>query len=328
MNRAKVQADGRLTLPKKFVEGCGLSPQQYVDLKDVELRKDGKSKRVFLRFLRDAGVAFIFAVVAEKFKPLQILGYDPDADHALLARLFGVGQGNSGALVPAANHPFRDPPGGALWYPTEGQNCTSYKGRFIPDYVLRETTKEPQIMPNDGIVLFGSQVSNLRTREYFGNWLRESPLLKVGTRNWQVTLHWNLYTPEPTPTMLRKQFGEEWITWSHRFGGISKHEQFESVSRGLDLQDDYLLVTVLPRGGAGPQRIVAFAGLHGPAQKATNILLSQPPIEVLRKIETKIGNEPYYQALFHVPLRKGDDGEFVPRSIELIEARKLTPNFS
>jgi hypothetical protein len=267
------------------------------------------------------------AAVFEVFKPFLPVAFDPDADQKLLTKLFGVvGRGGTGALVAAADHPFAKPPMGAEWYPTEARNCASYRTRFCGRYSLRQVRKDPEIMRADGLVLFGSQVSNYKTREYFGNWLRQEPQLEISTDDWQVKLHWTLYTPDYSQTMERWQFGEAWKTWHHRFGG-SQGEQFMSIETAGELQDDYLLVTALPRSANGRERIIVFAGLHGPGQKATNILLCDPPGSQLRAIERQIEGEPFYQTLFHVPLRKDNNGEFVPKQIELIQARILTPSF-
>jgi hypothetical protein len=95
-----------------------------------------------------------------------------------------------------------------------------------------------------------------------------------------------------------------------------------SPSPGDRLEEDYLLVTVLPRFADGPQRLVWFSGIHRPAQASLQSILTQPPMAELEKLRRKIGVSQYYQALFHVgvtattPSRRAFDlGPDVPREL-------------
>src|SRR5205807_2254726 len=148
--------------------GCDVS--KSIDLKDKELGAIGRGRRAFLRFLPHIPAALVAAVIYEEFiprhKPFISLIWDPDADQKLLESLFGVvGPSGTGALIAAADHPFKKPSQGDDWYPTEVRNCASYKTRFHDKCVLRPVSGDPDLMPNDGLVLFGSQVSNYKTRK-------------------------------------------------------------------------------------------------------------------------------------------------------------------
>jgi hypothetical protein len=320
----RVRKDGRVNLPKSLVEGCGLSPGDVVDLKDWELRGKGYGRRTFMRIVWGVGTLVSSLGAMEGIlSGLQRLGlYEPDADDKMLRRLFGLTGAQSGSLMPAANHPFKPPPSDMLGYPTEEACCEAYRQRFHADLTLREVRGCPELREDDAIVLFGSQVSNLNTRTLLGNPWRESPVLQIVQRGWRTSLHWNLITPADAPVVERKQFGGRWLTWSHRIVG-DDGSRFESVyQQGLQI-DDYLLVTSLPRYGSGPQRIVAMGGLHGAGQKASTVILRRPPMRELEKLDHKIGQEPYCQALFHVSVKQDQTGELVPGDISLVDAKVL-----
>jgi hypothetical protein len=303
-------------------------PSEIVDAADRELTKQGRSRRSVLRFLLTAagtGVAFV-AGVEGTLQFLKRIGvYDPDADQRLLQRLFGVGIGQTGALIPAANHPFK-PPDRAPWYPIEGDCCAAYRQRFLNDLRLTTVNGYPRIKPDDNIVVFGSQVSNLMTRGILGNPWRDKARLSINGQGWRTSLRWNLHSPSDAALIERKQFGSLWVSKNHSFVGSEGDVYRSSAPRG-DLEDDYLLVTSLPRQNRGSQRSIIFAAGHGPGQKAASTILATPPIKELEKVEKQIGGEPYYQALFYIPLRKDDTGEFCPKDVQLVKASKLEVAF-
>lgn len=305
-----------------------------VDLRDIEATKKGVQRRAFMWWLT-GGLTGLLAKVADTEGMLQFskrlssyVEYDPEADQACLERLFGIGSAPSGAVFPAANHPFKLPVGEC--YPTERDNCTAYRERFLKNISLRVVRGFPNAKPDDSLILFGSQVSNLNSRLLLGNPFNlDRPKLCVAkpADGWQARLRWNLYTPVGAPIISRQQFGAPWVTRNHFIGG-SKGETYESKRQDEVLEDDYLLITALPRFARGTQRIIVFAGCHGPGQKAATLLLRKSPSKQLQVLANKIAGEPYYQALFHVDLARDDEGEFFPKQAELIDAFPLDIEFS
>ena len=117
----------------------------------------------------------------------------------------------------------------------------------------------------------------------------------------RVELRWNLFPPPGTPTGTRQQYEENWV-----FGD---YQLFDFATR-RDIVDhastqDYLLVTALPRLGTGFQRLISFAGLHGPGQAGAMEWLRAPDPDDLVAIERKSGGSPDFQALFEVSAGRG-----------------------
>jgi hypothetical protein len=87
--------------------------------------------------------------------------------------------------------------------------------------------------------------------------------------------------------------------------------------------DDYLLITVLPRQAGRERRWIAFSGLHGPGSRAIDLILREPPTDLLHKAARQIGEAPFYQILLHVETAADERGEGFPCNPELVEARAL-----
>ncbi len=252
--------------------------------------------------------------------------FDIGADEQLLRQIYGVGVGGSAALVPAANHPWKRPPEGMSWYPTEEKCCEIFRSRFLKDYKLRTVTEYPQIKPDDSLYLYGSQVANLLTRALLGAPWQCEPILTVNTHEWSTELRWNLHSPSNAPLIERIQFGQFWQTLNHVI--VDRRGQPFQPRAGVGwMEDDYMLMTVLPRFAKGQQRIFIFAGIHGPGTLAGGLLMANPPMAELRKMMKQTCGEPYFQALFKVAVQQNGQGEYIPVSMELVEAEALRVSF-
>jgi hypothetical protein len=70
-------------------------------------------------------------------------------------------------------------------------------------------------------------------------------------------------------------------------------------------------------------RAIVFSGLHGPGSRAVDLVLREPPMDLLRGAVRQIGDARYYQMLLHVETREDERGEGHPCQPELVEARAL-----
>jgi len=302
------------------------SPDE-VDHLDHEAKKAGLSRRAFNRILAFSTGAVAFAASAAYLYEFTKKEFDFETDEDLLRQLFGIGAASSAALMPAGNHPWKEPPAGMPWYPFETASATAYRERFFRDASIRTVSGNPQVRPKDSIILFGSQVSNLNTRELMGNPWRDDPILSVQGEGWQADLRWNLHTPPSSPMTERVQFGEVWRTENHMFA--DRHGQPISPKAGIGwMEDDFLLVTVLPRYGSENQRIVVFSGIHAPGSQAAELLFRTPSSSDLRKLLKKVRREPFYQALFRVAVSRDASSQFVPTKLELVEGHCLEVRFA
>lgn len=320
--------------------GRSASIGKRISLTDRKLVEAGVHRRAFLRMTIDVantvvglgalgvGVLDLYNTISDQAKREQekLLANELSA----LSRLLGAGQSKSASLVAAANHPFKDPPDGLPCYPTEAGCVVKFKQRFLPvDVYVSEILDQPEhyseIRYDDSVVLFGSQVANLKTRSILGNPFLEKPIHLVhGELNdWETKLWWNLHTPESAPETKRTQFGGEWITKNGTFVG-SGVDSFTPKMEGESLAEDYLLTTVLPRFKRGPQRLVIFGAAHGPGSRAAALLLDKPPMKQLEQLGNKTDNAPYFQAMWHVKSFKDTrTGELLPAELTLCEAKRL-----
>jgi hypothetical protein len=302
-----------------------VSPQVQIEQRDEALSREGEGKRALMRSIRDGifvylagGVAIPASVVAlqdhmqAKQREQEIMVQE------LLQRLFGSGDAESTALLPATHHFINPLPKGLLCYPSEKNNCLAYKRRFWRESKTRMVTGKPNLRPDDTLILFGSQASNLNARYIFGTPVSDQPVLRIRADQvkqsglvggWEAHLRWNFCSPLKSSELALILSGVEWKTKDHLIvdaidsssGGIIRPTSAED--------EDYLLVTVLPRFARGRQRIVWFMGVHRTAQIAVDSLFLDPPLDELKKLaealEEKTSASQYYQGqLYTCVIRK------------------------
>jgi len=318
--------------PNDEVDPTEMSAREFVAKKDQELTRKGAQRRALFRRVKDRFIGTLAAVGAldGTIHIAERLGwYDPDADQKLLERLFFDSSCASGSLILANHHPFKLPPKDG-YYPNELENCGSYRRRFLGHASLKTVDGIQNVRPEDSVVLFGSQVSNLTTRWLLGNpFGLDQPNLEIGKPElgWKATLNWNLHTPRAAKDISRQQFGAPWVTKDHLISDATGRP-YGSKETENGLADDYLLITALPRFSKGPQRIMIFAGCHGPAQRATSRLLDGLWASELARLDKELEGNPYYQALFHVDVKTASDGELVPRDLEFVESAPITLTYT
>jgi hypothetical protein len=325
-NPLKVNRSGQLTTSREWAREQGLSPGDEVDRRDLVLRRKGHTRRAVLRYVGIGLGAGIIGFGADVFSLADHFGQrSAQQDEAIrqrLGRLVGAGETASVALMPARDHPFRPLPQEHVAYEIEGGCMTAYAERLWPGVRPRIVRGFPQTRPDDTLVLFGSQISNQRAREHFGNPFAQEPTTHAtyGTSREprRVPLRWNLSSPPGTAQVIRQQYGGDWAGGEYRLLDFAERCDVVEQAGGRD----YFLVTAIPRYAEGPQRVIMFAGLHGAGTRgATDWLAAPDPVD-LAAIERKSSGSPYYQALFEVPVEQRD-GELVPAGVNLLDACAL-----
>lgn len=299
---------------------------------EIHPNRQRPTRREFAKILM-SGAAAVTVLYSFKFA-FEYLGkarseFRSDVDYKALNRLFGIGDSKSAALVPAADHPFEPPPDNFIGYPIDYHCCGTYATMIslASNVPVRAVNGEPKITRDDSVVLFGSQISNKLTRDILGNPDRDEPKLKITHKErWATTLWWNLFSPKGTGDYVAQEYGKPWREENFIIGG-NAGETYQVRSQH-PVAEDFLLVTSLPRFSSDSRRIRIFAGAHGAGQMATNLLLASPSDSLLKKLEEKTERQPYYQALFHVVVKRDQNGDVYADAIDdLIDAKPLDVTF-
>lgn len=324
-----VGRDGRLVIPKDVVAAEALAPGDEVDVADVRLRRKGMTRRAFIR---SAGTFLTFAAAGQTYswfasQAREVSTAIDKSETELMDRLFGPRGAPSVALAPAGAHPFKSPETPLGFYPTDLAVCDAYRGRFLKKITeIRRVHGYPQIRTGDHLIVAGAQVSNIITRTLLGNpW--KMPQFHIEQPAWRTEIPWNVWI-DGEERWERRQFNNQWLGFNEVIvdpSGIVHQPKF--VNRIL--VEDLLLITVLPRGGAGSQRIVIFSGTHAPATTASTGILDNPPFSLLSSIDAKvdIANNPYYQTLLRVQVTAAPDGSRIPGEITHIDSHPLDVRF-
>jgi hypothetical protein len=324
----KVDTQGRVTIPKRVVEEEGLSPGDEVAQRDLRLRRTGYTRRAFCRYVaRAAGVVGLSSDVwslADHFTQQRVT--KDEETRSLLSYFVGTGNATSAALMPARDHPYKPLPSGQVAYEIESECMAAYSDRFWHNVPVRVVQGFPLTRPDDTLVLFGSQVSNQKAREHFGNPFSETPTAYAvygDSRNpRRVNLRWNLFSPPGTSQVVRQQYGENWRAGNHLLIDFAKDAQLASHWDNDYFRRDYFLITSIPRFSQGSQRIVMFGGIHGPGTRGVTDWLRNPNPADLAQLAKATRRSPYFQALFEVSV-SDHAGEVRPTNVGLVDACAL-----
>lgn len=239
---------------------------------------------------------------------------------------------------------------------------------FWPAYLQRFSATEGQCdgesfaRPGDGLVMLASPAGNLEWRRllYGGDELLRHAEHHVTNRTgaWSVDLQWafvlsaNLgekerpitrkvvHAEKPTPWESKtylfaprdktRAMGPNDLAASHDVvpGNCSPPHYARSAHHLTYETMDWLLITVLPRGGNDPRRIVNFAGLHRPGTRAARLLLGQDASSICNDIVSELKNARYYQALLQVDTALTETGEAKPERVRLRDVCPLKVNFA
>lgn len=248
-----------------------------------------------------------------------------DVDPRLNA-ILGAADATSAALIPARDHSFQPLPEHELGYPIEVDCLTAYTQCLWPAITLRPVRGYPQVRPDDTLVLFGSQLSNLAARRHLGNPFDQDvtryAVYGDPNRPLTVPLRWNITSPPGTPMSTRKQYGGAWTAQEHRLVDLLTGSDVVPGNQANGDTWDYFVVTAVPRFASGPQRVIIFGGVHGQGTHGIATWLRTSVLADLAVLATRTKHSPYFQALFEVKLRH-DQGEATPTAVTLVDAVPL-----
>jgi hypothetical protein len=250
----------------------------------------------------------------------------PASDQGLLEQLFLAATDDAyAALLPADDHPGRRLRSWQSFYELEGDAALTYASRFYADVEYQPVEGFPALSPEDALVIIGSQVANHWARLLLGRADGVQPVFQISHAGWHTELHWNLHTPESAPTITVADFKGPRVSVAHVIAerGTQTCYQSERDPTGIGYLDDYLLVTVLPRQRDSQQRATIFSGLHGPGSRAVDLILREPPTDLLQEAVHQTAGAAYFQMLMHFETTAGAQGEGFPCHPELVEARPL-----
>ena len=248
-------------------------------------------------------------------------------EQELLERLFFVGKNNNyTAVLPAADHPGKRLRTWQCFYELEMDAAQTYASRFFGHTHFYPVKGFPRVRPDDDVVIIGSQVSNSSARAFLGNVQRKDPVFRIAHGGWRTELHWNLVTPEDAPLTTIREFRGHRASSAHVICERGNPVPYASQRDPTQLRylDDYLLVTALPRRKEGRQRVLIFSGLHGPGNRAVDLILREPPIDLMKEAVRQLSGAPFYQIVLRVQTIPDEKGESLPCCPELIEARALS----
>jgi hypothetical protein len=250
----------------------------------------------------------------------------PDANRELLRQLFFVGgNGNYTSLLPSDDHPDKPLRSWQPFYELEMDAAQTYICRFFPNTHFYPVKSYPRLRSDDDVVIIGSQVSNRAARALLGSADRPEPVFQIAHGNWRTNLHWNLLSPENAPRIRIQEFGGQRYSLGHVIYERDDAVPYQSRTdvAGTRYLDDYLLVTMIPRRKDKPQRVLILAGLHGAGARCIDLILREPPSDLLQEASRQIAGAPCFQMLLRLSTVPDTRGESFPCGPELIEARPL-----
>jgi hypothetical protein len=200
----------------------------------------------------------------------------------------------------------------------------------------KRIVQDIEVHPDATPVLIASHLVNQHAASYFGDPLSVHPLHALGYQDpwggFKAHLRWTIYTPEDAKEVSRRELFEGSPTIriepAHRLSDLDnpKIRQPKFVHQGdLDYQeDDYLLITVLPRDSRFDRRVVSLAGLNKAGTLAAQRLLNDRDLalQILRQIHARVEGVPYYQALIALKVDYAD-GLPRPADLKLLDAEEI-----
>ena len=268
----------------------------------------------------DAVLTDVFAQgVRSRCRPLL------DGEQRLLEDLFLLDRDGYTVVLPSDDHPARPLRAWQAFYELELDAAQTYASRFFSMTQFVRAYCFPQVDPQDEVVVIGSQVANASARAILGEGEREEPLLRIVHGGWRAELHWNLVTPVGSlPTRVTDFAGprRSLAHVIHERGHATPYAS-RTDAAGIHYLDDYLLVTCLPRRKDLSQRMLIFAGLHGPGTRALDLILREPPVDELARAARTLAGARHYQMLLHVDTTLDSRGEAFPVNPTLVDARAL-----
>jgi sugar/nucleoside kinase (ribokinase family) len=230
-------------------------------------------------------------------------------------------------LVPAMQDPWGPPT--RVFSGSGNAVASAYASTFVPRVGTGIVQPVIDIFDDDAPVLIASHLVSAPAARYFGDPKSPRPIHHLYYHDdlggFKAELRWTIYTPAHARVVVKREL----------FQGIPDLRS-EPVHELSDLdnpklpqpafirqdeidyqQDDYLLISVLPRDSRFDRRMVSLAGLHKPGTLAAELFLNSPALtlKILKEIDKSVRGLSYYQAL--IALRV-DHNSGSPRPFDLV----------
>lgn len=212
----------------------------------------------------------------------------------------------------------------------------AYLGAFGPLRYIEMEELDDNIEEDDAPVIIASHLVNKLAQSYFGDPISPIPILspqfKDATGNgFEAQLRWTIYTPADTEPVVKLELfeGRPLVrnTVRHALAdrdtpATLRTPQYYRQGEIDFQQDDYLLVTVLPRDARFDRRIVSLAGVSKTGTLAARLLFDDHLVarKILKEIDNQLHASDYYQALIHVKVDHSIRGYPQPIEPTLIDA--------
>jgi hypothetical protein len=203
-------------------------------------------------------------------------------------------------------------------------------------YIVKDAIN---VYPDDAPVLIASHLVSEPAARYFGSPHSLHPNHEIHYQDdrddrggFSANLRWAIYTPEGEKKLAKLEPFEGTPSVRkepvHFVSGLDKkfpQPAFRQQGEIYLQQNDYLLITALPRDSRFDRRIISLAGAHKPGTLAAEQLLNDPDLalEILRKIHKEVKGDPYYQALIGLDVDNSSPGSPQPFNLSFVGAEAL-----
>jgi hypothetical protein len=238
-------------------------------------------------------------------------------------------------LVPALSDPWGPPKRQFSGSGREVAAAYTSAFRSLNDQYIEQSIID--VYDDDAPVLISSHLVSEPATRYFGDPKSPNPIHEVRYHDsgggFRAGLRWVIYAPKDAKVVHKRELFQGHPTIRaepiHNVSDLDNRNlaQPRFIRQGdVDYQeDDYLLISVLPRDSRLDRRMVSLAGLHKPGTLAAAQFLTDPilSLEVLRAIDKKVLGLPYYQAIIELKVSHNEAGLPHPTRLKLLDAEAI-----
>lgn len=211
-------------------------------------------------------------------------------------------------LYPGNDHPLKDLPHGHTAYPNQERAMQAIRNLLGEEKQVIEE-KYPTD-PANTLVCIGSSVAHKESRRIMGE-PQKGGRFKHAESDYVIEFPYTIVSLDAYVTRL--QDGRERVT--RHCGVIDLNDNVIVPEHHKSrLAGDILLVTRIPRILGGSD-VLIFAGAHGPAIHAVELLLHRIDTRDLEYLEKCVEGSRYFQAVFHIPALREEGDTTVPVEI-------------
>lgn len=221
-------------------------------------------------------------------------------------------------LYPADDHPIIEIPQGHTTYPNQERAMQAIRNLFGEAKQVVEE-KYPSD-PRNTLVCIGSSVSHRESRRIMGDPQKGGRFKHIGP-DYEIDFPYTIVSLDAY--VARLQDGKERVT--RHCGVIDSNRTVVAPEHYKSrLAGDILLITRIPRI-LGSSDVLIFAGTHGPAILAIELLLNRMDPSDLDYLEKCVEGSRYFQAMFHIPTLCQMENTTVPLEIHCDRTEDFRP---